>query len=286
MCCGTCQIGIPSQSGATSMNTYLLTWNPKSGGWRSFERDFEAFLRQGFFCDKWECSNTHVSPGDHLYLLRQGTEPKGIIASGVADSGPFPDKRFDKSKITTQVLVRFDVLLKPEKPQDVLSRSRLDEGQLSSVNWNTHKSGILINPVAAELLGKVWRAFLRKKGAAPLVSAEEVSEPSPIYEGAIRRIVVNAYERDPRARMACVEHYGANCSVCGFDFERMYGRLGKGFIHVHHLFPLSRIRRSYVVNPVRDLRPVCPNCHAMLHVEEKVLPVDRLRKIVKSRKFA
>ncbi len=86
-----------------------------------------------------------------------------------------------------------------------------------------------------------------------------------LVEGAVRQYTVNAYERNQAARAICVAHWGLTCRVCGFDFERTYGELGRGFIHVHHRFPLAARSQEYVVNPVSDLIPVCPNCHAMLH---------------------
>ena len=49
--------------------------------------------------------------------------------------------------------------------------------------------------------------------------------------------------------------------MCGFDLVSRYGELGDGYIHVHHLKELSSLRRSYQVDPIKDLRPVCPNCH-------------------------
>jgi hypothetical protein len=53
-------------------------------------------------------------------------------------------------------------------------------------------------------------------------------------------------------------------------------RRGAGFIHVHHRKPLALIGRSYAVNPVKDLVPVCPNCHAMLHTQNPPLSVEEL----------
>lgn len=65
--------------------------------------------------------------------------------------------------------------------------------------------------------------------------------------------------------MKCIEKYGCKCSVCGFDFEKEYGELGKGFIHIHHIVPIARIGKEYKIDYEKDLIPVCPNCHAMLH---------------------
>jgi len=109
-----------------------------------------------------------------------------------------------------------------------------------------------------------------------VASPEQVSQGS-YHEGAVTRILVNAYERDRAARQACIEQHGLACAVCEFRFDRRYGELGAGFIHVHHLVPLSELRTDYQVNPVADLRPVCPNCHAMLHRRRPPLSIEELR---------
>lgn len=89
--------------------------------------------------------------------------------------------------------------------------------------------------------------------------------------------MVNSYERNPIARQKCIEHWKPICSVCQFDFEEKYGELGKGFIHVHHLVPISNIGDTYQVDPINDLRPVCPNCHAMLHKKNPPLTIEELQ---------
>lgn len=108
---------------------------------------------------------------------------------------------------------------------------------------------------------------------------EEVTHPvsSGFSEGSVRQITLTTYERNPRARRACLDHHGSSCSVCGIDFGERYGELGEGFIHVHHLRPLSEIAEDYEVNPITDLIPVCPNCHAMLHLKTPPLSTDELR---------
>jgi predicted HNH restriction endonuclease len=97
------------------------------------------------------------------------------------------------------------------------------------------------------------------------VSADEVASSETYSEGAIRQVIVNAYERDPALRRKCIEAHGAICSVCRFNFREVYGDVAQDYIHVHHLRPLSEIREEHQVDPVNDLRPVCPNCHAVIH---------------------
>jgi len=65
--------------------------------------------------------------------------------------------------------------------------------------------------------------------------------------------------------------------VCGIDFGKTYGRFAKGFIHVHHLRELSTVGEGYEVDPIADLRPVCPNCHAMLHTTRPAMATEKLR---------
>jgi 5-methylcytosine-specific restriction protein A len=91
---------------------------------------------------------------------------------------------------------------------------------------------------------------------------------------------VNRYERDLKARKKCIDHYGASCQVCNLDFEEQYGAIGEGFIHVHHTVPISSIGESYKLDPVQNLIPVCPNCHAMLHKRQPPFTVDELKVIL------
>lgn len=106
---------------------------------------------------------------------------------------------------------------------------------------------------------------------------EEPAEGTSYYEGAVTEIRVNRHERSAEARAECIRHYGTACTVCGFSFQAMYGKIGAAYIHVHHLVELASIGGEYAVDPVADLRPVCANCHAMLHRTEPALTIAELR---------
>jgi len=131
-----------------------------------------------------------------------------------------------------------------------------------------------------------WRLYselieaLEKTGQTGEVQYPEEfprEEESSLTEGAKKTISVNVYERSTQARNTCVGHWGTSCSVCEMDFASEYGKIGKGYIHVHHLTPISSIKENYEINPVKDLRPVCPNCHAMLHRENPPLSIQELK---------
>ncbi|MSQ96803.1 MAG: hypothetical protein EXR98_19930 [Gemmataceae bacterium] len=94
---------------------------------------------------------------------------------------------------------------------------------------------------------------------------EEITITGRFPEVAVCKKVVNAYERNRAASDKCIAHYGAVCDVCTFEFATRYGSEFEGFMHVHHLRPLAEIGEEYEVDPIADLRPVCANCHAVIH---------------------
>jgi hypothetical protein len=102
----------------------------------------------------------------------------------------------------------------------------------------------------------------------------------PFIEGSRMNILVERIERNAKARAACIDHYGPYCLICGFDFEEVYGSIGLGFIQVHHLDPLAKNRDEHSVDPIQDLIPVCPNCHAMIHMRTPPFDVAELRQLM------
>ena len=126
-------------------------------------------------------------------------------------------------------------------------------------------------------------AFLDESSTASgtFLSPEEGPVPETYFEGSALRITVNSYERSVTARNICIKHYGCICSVCGFNFENTYGAIGHGFIQVHHVKPLAEIGERYAVDPIADLRPVCPNCHAMLHTSSPAMSIEELKKLIR-----
>lgn len=101
-----------------------------------------------------------------------------------------------------------------------------------------------------------------------------------LYEGALITVKANKYERNQKARRECVTKKGYQCLICGRDFEATYGEIGRNFIHVHHLTPISSVGKEYELNVDTDLVPVCPNCHYMLHRKDPPYTVEELKGII------
>lgn len=107
-------------------------------------------------------------------------------------------------------------------------------------------------------------------------------EVETFIEGKSSKVIVNVYERDPKARALCIERHGATCCICGFSFAEFYGSELVGYIHVHHLCSLASINGEYEVNPETDLRPVCPNCHAVIHRTKTVRTIEQVRSLIRA----
>ena len=112
-----------------------------------------------------------------------------------------------------------------------------------------------------------------------LMPDEDEATDEELEEGRAVVVTVNAFERNSHARAACIAHHGAACLACGFDFGEFFPDVeaADGFIHVHHLRPLSECGGAYIVDPIKDLVPLCPNCHALAHMRSPPFAVEELQ---------
>ena len=120
---------------------------------------------------------------------------------------------------------------------------------------------------------------------ADIVPIDEADKEEGYYEGNQFIVSANRYERNPLNRKLCLTAKGYTCQICGMDFENKYGELGHHFIHVHHIIPVSQIGSDYLIDPVKDLIPVCPNCHAMLHRKNPPLKPEDLMEIIHNKEI-
>lgn len=116
----------------------------------------------------------------------------------------------------------------------------------------------------------------------PIEGIDEIHEC--FKEGSLIKTEVSIYKRSIKARQRCIELKGCSCCVCGFDFEKIYGAIGQGFIHIHHLNQLSERVDEYIVDPETDLVPVCPNCHSMLHNKKPYITIEELKSYLNKKK--
>ena len=114
-----------------------------------------------------------------------------------------------------------------------------------------------LNTVLFDLHRKILEAFV-----SPI-------SDEPLEEGSVKNITSTRYERNRKARELCLSYHGKACKRCGLDFAKKYGEEYANLIEVHHIVPISEIGEGYIVDPIKDLIPLCPNCHAMTHYDIK-----------------
>lgn len=120
--------------------------------------------------------------------------------------------------------------------------------------------------------------------AGPLPDATQADDETVFLEGELLTRLHTRRERNARVvarkkRRVLEEAGRLSCEVCGFDFEKTYGQLGRGFAECHHQLPLAEL--PFVRGTrLADLAVVCANCHRMLHKSRPVLSVHELKEIV------
>lgn len=208
--------------------------------------------------------------------------------------------------------VRLTILLNPEKYSakfvQQLSQSSIEQRDKFISIWNSigiKHINLFINNEQIDqekfLFHRVtWNSFSIKFTKAPI--CDEVSNTSinetvlnfindlitmvlslvdfeieGYSEGKLSRVEINKYERNPVNRKICLMAKGYICSICGFDFEKTYGEIGKDYIEVHHITQVSDMGEDYIVKPLEDLVPLCSNCHSMIHRTKPMLSIDYLR---------
>ena len=142
-------------------------------------------------------------------------------------------------------------------------------------------AGLLPSIIGLLKHNKTYRILQKDSPVFP----EEIDE-SATTEGAKKQIIVNAYERNPLARKKCLEHYKEKnngkivCEICGFDFGKTYGSEFENKIHVHHIVEISSIGKEYTIDGIKDLIPICPNCHMIAHSKKPAYTPDEIKKFL------
>lgn len=95
-----------------------------------------------------------------------------------------------------------------------------------------------------------------------------------------------SYERNNQVIALAKEHFKQQnggklfCEICGFDFYKTYGELGKDYIEGHHIIPVSQLKKGEKTR-LEDIIMVCSNCHRMLHRRKPWLSIEELKLLLK-----
>ena len=248
---------------------YVLTWDCKSEEliW------LEGLIKETFWGKaprfEWSVYNTQtVKRGDRAFFLRQRLEPRGLIGLGSVLDEPHKGVHWkDPDKEVLYVTVEWEYIL--EEP--LISYEELS-AKFPSVYWKTQRCGISCKTIGADI-----EALFKGRARMAEGTSLDVQIVDNLIEGAIKSIMVNSFERNINVRSRCIRKWGYTCVVCKTNLQSVYGEVARRLIHIHHLTPLAALKASHSVDPENDLRPVCPNCHSVIHRREPPYSIEEMR---------
>lgn len=216
----------------------------------------------------WSCGRTRrIEVGDTFLLMKLGVAPKGIVGAGYVTSAPYELPHWDAEKASRgESALRCDLFFHALSAIPLVPLGLLQE-RFPSYRWTPQEGGVSVpDAIATDVLSLIrFDAVLKR------------SDVERYVEGRSKRVTITTYDRSTAARQACIAHHGYDCAVCGFSFAQVYGALGSGYVEVHHLKQIADLGDDALVDPIMDLRPVCSNCHRMLHKQRPPLSIEELR---------
>jgi predicted HNH restriction endonuclease len=217
----------------------------------------------------WTCPK-HAEIGELTFFIVLG---EGVLATGLVASTPKPvPKSWESFHGRYHARIKNVQLLAAPVPMVSLIRS--------FPNWRYPNYPRSYATVESPLAEKIVDFIARTDS----VIVDDSFHSSVIVEGTPRTTSVVQYERSKKARERCLEHWGYSCVVCGIEFGEIYGPDFMNFIHVHHVEPVASKKKAYRLSPVRDMRPICPNCHAVAHRSEPPFSVADIKRFMKEAK--
>lgn len=147
------------------MKTWLFTWNPKRWPWNNLHQGYREMKNQiaqvGKAFGPWSCgTNKSIEPGDRIFLIRLGVEPRGLVASGYAATKVFEGPHWDPIRVVygdrcRRIYVEFDKIL--DADTDTIVPIRYLKTRFPEVCWSSQCSGIEIPKSVSLELERIWK---------------------------------------------------------------------------------------------------------------------------------
>jgi len=132
-------------------STWLLTWNPEH-----FKDGGDAGVTAGKVT-RWTCHSKQPQPGDSVFLIRLGIEPRGIVATGVVTRSSFEGTDWRDPTKTRNYIEINPIETRPDCASGLLSMLLLEQlGRESAFKWSAQSSGIGIPEPLASTLHTQW----------------------------------------------------------------------------------------------------------------------------------
>ena len=233
----------------------------------------------------WSCGNRkNIEVGSRVFLLRQGKDFPGIVASGWVSEGSFEADHWDPAKRKLRRQAWYitvdgkDTDKVHDLTSDALPRTRLIDESILPVNLiDSQASGVELPPECVENLERQWAKHLKK----PIWTACLTDNSISALEGGLIEARIYRHKRNARLKRAALNASGGVCSVCDVDFSKVLGGKGARVLHAHHKLQLSQFSVPTITTE-QDLAVVCANCHALIHINpKKALTIPSLRSMLR-----
>jgi 5-methylcytosine-specific restriction protein A len=263
------------------MNAIILLWkSSEKDSWITFDYDLKRCRTEGSFITDWNVHTKNIQVGDYAFFYHTGKN-NGIFGAGFVTDPPY--KNIDwkgKDKQLYYIDIKVCELVDPNS-DELLSRENLPKELINSnLLWSSGASTITNDSLINEIIDKWSQVYNTKKNFDKIIDEIFKGREGDFREGRVKERISKIHERNYKARIQCIRHHSYTCKVCKLNFYDKYGEAGKDFIHVHHKILVSSRDEAYSINPIEDLVPVCPNCHAIIHKRNPPYEVDEVKQML------
>jgi hypothetical protein len=149
------------------MRTFMLTWNPQQYRPEDLAEEVRQIANGEPYQGGWSTGNRKDLPiGSRVFLVRQGKEPRGIVAAGYSLTDPEPGERDDDHSVYCDLV--WTMVLDDSKGHLLCLDELLNTPLLVNVPWGIRGGGREFSNNEAVQLEMIWSAMLRRLGKSEL----------------------------------------------------------------------------------------------------------------------
>lgn len=189
----------------------LFTWNPEHFAIsdRQWNREIQQIQDCGFLYSQWSCGRSKfIQPGDDAFLLRQGTDRRGIVARGTVSGEIFQDgtwnSEIEDDEEAEETIVNYvDITWTTQLHIDQRLTIETLKIEIPDVHWSPYGSGNRVPEDAQEKLFQLWNTTVLNAGFTTKTHTSN--------------------DKVTPASTAAIAATNGCCHNCHFDSQSVYG---------------------------------------------------------------
>ena len=242
----------------------------------------------------YNCSITDkASQGYYPVYLIPNSSNKIILGLGQSfqeaekEYGKDSNQNLDKqAEIMRMKIPEFKSFFSSSKPKiEINGRLNYKSGHVYHIEYDAADL-----PSEEELVGNLHNMldayetlfFRGGRDSDNFLIGEEQNENITIEE-TYKKKVHYLIERPSSAQIKKIKkELGFVCQSCNFNFQQIYGDIGKEYIEAHHLVPMSELKKGETRKLTKkDFAVLCSNCHRMIHKLKDSSDLEQLKNLIK-----